>query len=222
MDLLNTGRTKIHVAILLILAAAMATTSASTWAETSPTATELELALARQPSPYLVIDLASSQLSVRLRGRILEQVPVATLFALRGGHVGTPPPPLDVPVVWHVAIRPLSGRRLQAPVTLLETPAPSPQPQQSSSAPPPPDTYGFQTREGWWVELGRPLATASFLKRTQERVVDGFASWRGRAKTMPDRLALGLDAESARRFHHLFRRDTAILVLGSNPSPGTR
>jgi len=202
--------------VLLCLAVAPPTAAAGV-----ASSEELELELATRPVPYLRIDLAARTLEVRLRGRTLEIFELTSVELLRAGGLDEPPPPLELPAVWHVANRPPSNRQLSAPAYLLEPGEEPADLRPAAAAEPrlPPDTYAFATRGGQRVEVGRPRAPVGALAGWWAAIADGWARSRGRHEPLPDRLHLGLPPDAASHLHHLFRPGVALVLVASRDSP---
>lgn len=184
-------------------------------------AAELEVALAQVSAPYLVVDPAAAEISVRLRGRTVETVPLQSFLVLRASALGKTPAPLELPAVWRVAARPPSRRAFKAPPSLTagsELPAPEAPAPAAAEETAPPDAYSFPTKEGWWVEIGRPQPAPGAFARWRQAVAGGWTTLKGEKRSSPDRLLLGVSPEGARRLHHLFRKDAALLLVAPEPT----
>lgn len=177
---------------------------------------ELELALAADGQVYLKIDLAQRVISVRVRGRSVEHVPVDGFLVLRAGRLTESPLPLELPVVWRVAQRPPSHRQLSTPAQLR---ADEPGPEEplataiAAEGTPPRAAYTVLTRQGWQIDLRGSQPSPSVLVRWRQAVLDGWNRLDGRAQPKPDRLVLLVSPDGAARLHHLFRQDTGVLVV---------
>lgn len=139
-------------------------------------------------------------------------------------------PILQVPAEWRVEARPPDpSRKILAPPVLRswsgeedESPAASPSStSQSSAAPPalpePPDEYTVLLSGGWSLEVGRSVAGPGLGARLATAVADGWAALLGNRPERPPVIRLAIGSEDARRLHHLFRRDTRLLLVVTAP-----
>ncbi|MBZ0112042.1 MAG: hypothetical protein K8J08_06255 [Thermoanaerobaculia bacterium] len=174
--------------------------------------------VAQAAFPYLVLDLASNTMAIRMKGRTLEVIPLQGHRLLRAGRLTATRQPLELPALWHVIKRPPSRRKVTAPATLSATENPlDPPPAAAGETPPPPDVYDFETHQGWTVEIGRELIEPTRVQLWRQALTDGWATRRGKIRSRPDRLVLEMSPESATRLHHLIRPDIPILILATAP-----
>jgi hypothetical protein len=206
--------------------------------EPAQSALELELELARSRDLYLVIDPGAQLLEVKVRGMVLDSMPI--LYAARQALVplvgGGPAPDLEMPVLWHVTKAPEdTWRRVIAPPSLRpytedeEEPTPTPAP--PDSGPPPthtptptpvevPTDYDFKVDSGWVVEVSAQ-PPPGMLGRLVEAVSSGWSRLLGRQlQSEPPRLLLVLSPEDARRVRHLFIPGAAVLVAANLTATG--
>ncbi len=226
------------------LALACTFTSLLTWAgevSLSPAAVaalELESSLARKPNIYLKLDLSERLLQIKARGVVLDQVVVKAVEAAtrKPFYQPTEPFALQVPVILEVLQGPGdTDREVIAPPSLRpakrrdeEEPTPSPVPQ----GPTPTPTPRPETPSRYRVELTPSKAAAdcplllwvtndlparSLWQRFRQAVKEGwgFVVRHEEVPQEPPGIVLVLDAEDARRVHHLFRQGMALLVTAA-------
>lgn len=183
----------------------------------SPSNAEAELALARKPALYVVVDPARGAVEIKIRGQAFVSLPLAGwAFLVYVPGPGSEHPELALPATLQVTGDPLSAIRRVATVESLrpyddddeDTPAPSP--------PPPPEravTFEAPLESGWVLSVGPKLPPTRGLSGWAARLADGWATVRARPPARPPLLALALGADAASRLHHVLRPGTAILVL---------
>ena len=91
----------------------------------------------------------------------------------------------------------------------MTTAAPAP------SVPEPPDRYTVALTGGWVLDLGPGGEGPSLAGRWAQAVADGWSVLRGRPPARRQTVRLELAPEDAHRLHHLFRRGTRVLLVGS-------
>lgn len=183
---------------------------------------ELEAGLAKTPALYLVLDPAAGQLEVRSRGLVLDAVPVQEVRVLHyrpllGG--GRHPQP-EVPGIWTVIEGPGDTyREVIAPDALKpyvpeeeraeETAAAAP----DKELPVPPSRYFVKLANGWQLGVFDREPQTGFFARFLQAVEGGWKRLLGRSRASPPVVALAMSPDDARRIHHVFRTDLAVLVL---------
>jgi len=194
-------------------------------AATPRDAASLELALARGPEVYLVVDAGASRLSIRSRAMELDAVALATVRAAWQGEGVTAgsPPTVEVPAVWRVTEAPAGDwRRVVAPAELTPyadggtagEPAVvdlrSPTPGLSR-----PDRFVVPTDSGWRLAVATSVGDVVPVGGWR-RVVRGWRRVLRRADApVPPTLVLVVtDPEDVQRLVHLFRAGTAVLLVG--------
>ena len=181
-------------------------------------ASEQELALARRPGLYLVLDLEHGRLLVKARGMELDQAPVtdARLVVPAAAEGGASVDLPKLPAVWRVAHPPSENwRQVVAPPTLVpyrEDEEPPLSSASASSEPPPPAQYRVELDNGWTLAVGSSPPTR-LGRRLLARLRSGWDRLRGRpAVTRPPMLVVQTSADNARRLVHVFRPGLAILL----------
>ncbi len=180
---------------------------------------ELELALARRPGLYLVVDPGRGQLVVKARGMELDRVP------LRAVELLLPVPPageageaeVELPEVWRVVHAPKEEwRPVVAPPTLVpyreqeEPPVPA---VTATPEPRPPAQYRVELDHGWMLAMGSNPPT-NLGRRLLARVRTGWNRLWGRpVDTGPPTLVVETSADDARRLLHMFRPGVSILLV---------
>lgn len=199
------------------------------------TATEIEAVLAQAPQTYLVLDMGSATLSVKARGITLETMPIRAAHVLyRATLLGTGERDTPAtPSVWKVAEAPEDlTRELIAPAELKpyvpeeereEVASPSAasatgtnakrQPEEEELKPP--ANYRVRLDRGWELAVLERSPRRGILRRFVDAARSGWAEVLGRPVAHPPTFAVTVDAEDARRIHHLFRTDTAVLLTAS-------
>jgi hypothetical protein len=208
-------------ALLAGIAAAAAAQLAATGAAVSPTAPELEAALAEGRDLYLVLDAAAGELQVRARGLVLDRAAWSDAAVLAPAPLlGAAPAGLSAPTVWRIVQRPATARRrLVAPASLRPSGATEtelaavPAAAAEEPAVEVPRSYAAVMAEGWRLEIVAEVVRPSLPGRLLAAVADGWARLRGTSPAAPPRLQLALGEDDARRLHHLMRQGTAVLVL---------
>jgi len=186
----------------------------------------LELSLARQRALYIRLPIDHPELQVKVRGVVLQRIPVKALRVAYQGSVAEASelPELRIPVVWRVGAAPeAEWRRVVAPPTLVpysEDAAVAgtgvtPSPQTASPA-----QYDVELASGWVLHVG-PSPPTGWLSRLAGRLRSGWCRLWGRPLPQPPpSVAVVMDADDARRALHLFREGLEILVVrGDGASP---
>ncbi len=191
-------------------------------------ALEQELALARRPDLYLLIDSAAGTVEVKARGLVLASIAAERAIVLSYRRFGSDPTePAEIlptvrtvvdselderrPMVTAGPLRPYpdGGEDDRADPAYKRAPAPQPAPEESR----PPARYRADLDEGWelWVGQGRP--GPGWLARWVQALVDGWSRWRGVDPEPRIVVGLALQPEDARRLHHLVRPGARLLVF---------
>jgi hypothetical protein len=190
-----------------------------------PAALELEVSLARRPQLYLMVDLGRHVVEVKVRGMVMDRAELeGAAVVVPGPLIGTVhAPEVDLPAVWRVAEPPEDlEQRVIAPEALRpyseeEAEAPEPTPTASPMSEGGPvlrnPGYGMTMANGWRLEIGPGVATTGFFERVGLGLADVWRRVTGTAVERPPILALELAPADADRLHHLFRRDTAVLIV---------
>jgi len=211
--------------VRFLLALACTCTSA-TAALAGESATELELALAREPALYLRLNVDSAMLQVMARGYELDRVQaqaVQLIVRRSPGHEQALLEP-SLPAVWRVSRAPeVQWRRVVAPPTLVpyqedaEPPTPVPT---TTPLPDLPSQFGIELDNGWSLHIG-PVPPGRFWERLGDRLASGWLRLIGRpVEFPPPTVAVVIPAEDARRLLHIFREGTPLLVVcGADRSP---
>jgi len=185
---------------------------------------ELEGKLAQDRFVYLALDPEKKRFDVRVRGVVLEQIPIEALGRLvfEPFFGSAPAPPLRAPAIWRVEQGPGdTDRELIAPTALRPYPkneqeeAANQQQAAKKSKPVPSDsasTYRVKLDNGWQLYVLNELPETRFVYRYWEAIKYGWARLRGEEPAHPPLLAVVLTADNARRLHHLFRSQMPILV----------
>jgi hypothetical protein len=187
------------------------------------TATEIEAVLAQAPKTYLVIDARRSTLSVRARGLTLDEVAVQGVHLLYStGLFGAGSlPALAAPAVWRVAEIPDGAvRELIAPASLRpyvpeeerEEAEAGAQDDEQDEEPQPPASYRIKMNSPWDLAVVDRLPRRHLLRRFLDAARSGWAEVLGKPLEQPPTVAITVAADDARRIHHLFRVDTAVLL----------
>jgi len=190
-----------------------------------PAALQLEVSLARRPQLYLLVDLGHREVEVKARGMVLDRAPLegAALVAPEPLFGSSKPPEVELPAVWRVEDPPVdTEQRVIAPDALRpyseqEEEAAEP----SAAASPTPasgpvlrnPSYAMTMSNGWWLEIGPGVASTSFPERVLLGIGDVWRRLTGSPVERPPTLALQLAPADADRLHHIFRRDTAVLIV---------
>ncbi len=189
-------------------------------------ALDLELALARRPEHYLVVDTGARRLAVKARGLELAAEPledaVVARYRRRGGGGEDPAPAL--PVALEVRAGDSHRRRILVTRELRPYPATGADEEPAAGAPAaavaaaatpdtaPPSAYRLALDPGWelWVgpRPGGPGAGARF----DAGLADLWTRLRGRPPAGRTVIALAIGPEGARRIHHLLRPGARVLV----------
>jgi len=189
---------------------------------------DLEAGLAKSPALYFFLDPAASVLEVRSRGLVLDRVPVLGLHVLHHHSLfgSGPTPAPELPAVWKVKDGPGDyAREVIAPDALRpyqpeekRGAAPEADGDQDKPIPTPPTVYQVPLTNGWALAILDREPRTSFPRRYAQAV---RAGWRGVFGQHPSRsplVAVVVSADDARRIHHIFRSDIAVLVAsGSEP-----
>ncbi len=191
---------------------------------------ELEVRLAQRPEVYLVLNPASRNLEVKVRGLALDRVPLAGIEMIVHAPVfgGREPSPLPLPAIWRVVDGPGdTDREYIAPAELrpynpdgYDDPQPSMTPARPGAPPPTatpfpeaPASYRARLDSGFDLWITNTLPPQGFLARASAAVRDGWQRLRGRGSQLSPAITLAMDREDAMRLHHLMRSGMAILVL---------
>jgi hypothetical protein len=208
------------------LALACTCTSAAV-ALAGDSATELELALAREPALYLRLNVDTDVLQVMARGHELDRVQSQAVQLVVRHSPGNEQAPLEptLPVVWRVTGVPeVQWRRVVAPPTLVpyqedaEPPTPVPS---TTPLPDLPSQFDIELDNGWSLHLG-PEPPGRFWERLGDRFESGWRRLTGRpVEVPPPAIAVVVPPEESRRLLHIFREGTALLVVcgGDEPAP---
>ncbi len=196
----------------------------------SPTTASLdaEVALARRPGVYLVIDPCSMQLDVKARGFLLESLPLRDVQVLtfrpligEGGAAAE----LQLPATLKVAEGPpWPERGIEAPATLRPytgdesaptsppgtTPTPIPT---ATPLPLAPVRYTVGMEDGWRLEVAPTIAARNPLRRFATAVADSWHRLHHTRIEHPPSLAVAVDPEAAREIFHLFQPGIRVLVM---------
>lgn len=189
---------------------------------------EAEVALARRPGVYMVVDPCSMQLDVKARGFLLESLPLRDVRALTfrplvGG--GTAITELTLPATLKVEQGPPWPQRgVEAPATLrpytgdesAPTPPPGTTPTPIPTATPlplAPARYTVGMNDGWRLAVGPSVAARNPLRRFFAAVGDSWRRLRHQTAKHPPTLALAVDPEAAREIFHLFQPGVSVLVM---------
>jgi len=192
--------------------------------EPSEAALKAELALARTPQVYLVLDLARREISVRSRGREFGALHVEDVAFERwhpplGGRGAAPPPalPLAVKVVGDDPPRSLEAPELASLRPAGSTASESPP---AAATPPPPNgapllselPYWMPLDNGWrlYVDARPPLRGPG--GRWIDTVAYLFTRLSGRSARQPDRLVVVVSPADADWLRHLLRPGRPLLI----------
>jgi hypothetical protein len=192
---------------------------------------ELESSLAARPTIYLLLDPAERTLEIKIRGLVLETLPLAGIEVvsqqpLLGGESPSLPP---LPDIWTVDSGPGdSDRDIIAPTSLrpydpdevdveptpgpTATPAPTPTP-----VPEPPTSYRSRLSNGWDLWITDQLPPQGFWARLRVAVQDGWQRARGGGEQHRPAVTLALSPVGARKLNHLLRKGTPVLVAAGAP-----
>lgn len=185
-------------------------------------ALELEADLVKTPALYLVLDSGQRRLEVRSRGVVLDQVALESVALLHyrpligRGHPEVP----DAPSVLTVVEGPGdSYRDVIAPDALKPYVPEDERTEEEVAADPkkelpiPPSSYFVKLANGWQLGIfDRPPATHFFARYVQS-IESGWKRLLGRPRDTPPVISLAMAPDDARRLHHVFRTDLALLVL---------
>jgi len=213
--------------VLLVVASALGATLGADEDLRRLHAVELETALAKEASVYLVLDPGIRQLAVRVRATEVATVELSEVsrlvFEPLFGSVD--PPRLEAPAVWTVLEGPGdTDRETIAPTTLRpysdeeeeeETPATG-----SPAKPKPgdeakPSSYRVRLDVGWQLLITDEAPRLGWARRLAASIRDGWLRLRGDEPRHPPLVALVMSSDDARRLHHLFRSGLKILVLAT-------
>jgi hypothetical protein len=189
-------------------------------------ATELELALAREPELYLKFNVDTDVIQVMVRGHELDRVQAQAveLVERRAPGHDEATPELGLPAVWRVTGAPeVQWRRVVAPPTLVPYQEDAEPPTPVPSATPPPDLpsqFDIELDNGWSLHLG-PEPPGRFWERIGDRFESGWRRLTGRPVELPSpAIAVVVTAEDSRRLLHIFREGTPLLVVcGAETGP---
>jgi hypothetical protein len=184
-------------------------------------AVELEASLVKTPALYVVLDAAERKLEVRSRGLILDSVPlqVVTLLHYRPLFGSGDEPAPEVPAIWNVIEGPGDTYRdVIAPEALKPYVSEDEREEEAVSTakkepPVPPSQYFVKLANGWQLGIFDRVPRTGFFPRLAQAVGAGWKRLRGQNQTTPPVVALAMTADDARRIHHVFRTDLALLVL---------
>jgi hypothetical protein len=201
--------------LLFAAAAVLAATSFAT-AEADAAA---ELALARRPELYVVVDPARETVEIKIRGQAFVTLALDGwgLFAYRGPSESAPPE-ANLPASFVVTGDPDSTARRVETVDELRPFGEETVENAGTAAdatprdPQRPASYELPLESGWTLRVAPRLPPVRGFAAWTARVADGWAVRRGRPPARPPLLALALEADAARRLHHVLRPGTAILV----------
>lgn len=204
--------------------------------EAQPTASqvaaaELELGLARRPDVYLVLSPTERRVEVRVRGLVLDSIPLSAVeVVLHSPLLGrSAPPAFRLPAVWRIVHGPGdTDREYIAPTELrpynpdgyddppaVPTPPSAPGPAPTATPiPEPPPSYRARLDNGWDIWVVTQLPPRNFFARAAAAVRDGWRRLRGHSSHLPPAVTWAMAPEDARRLHHLMRGGMAILILG--------
>lgn len=181
---------------------------------------ELEAGLVKTPALYLVLDPAAGKLEVRSRGLVLDTVPVQEVRVLHyrpllGG--GRHPQP-EVPGIWTVIEGPGDTYREVIAPDALKPYVPEEERVEEAAAPDkelpvPPSRYFVKLANGWQLGVFDREPQTGFFGRFLQAVEGGWKRLLGRQRPSPPVVALSMAPDDARRIHHVFRSDLAVLVL---------
>lgn len=221
---------------------ALACTFTSTWAlaggppltQGRVASLELEALLAKKPNVYLKLDLSRKLLEIKARGLALDQVPIKALEAAARKPFYLRPEPfrLALPALWEVQLGPGdTDREVIAPESLRpprradeeeEEPTPTPRAGQPTPTPRPelPSRYRVELTSGMLLWVTDRLPARTFFARFWEAVKEGWAFLvKGQEPPQePPGIVLVVEAEDARRLHHLFRQGMALLLVAEGES----
>jgi hypothetical protein len=182
---------------------------------------ELEAGLVKTPALYLVLDPAAGKLEVRSRGLVLDTVPVEEVRILHyrpllggGGH-----PQPEVPGIWTVIEGPGDTYREVIAPDALKPYVPEEERVEETAAAPdkelpmPPSSYFVKLANGWQIGVFDREPQTGFFARFLQSVEGGWKRLLGRQRPSPPVVALAMAPDDARRIHHVFRTDLAVLVL---------
>jgi hypothetical protein len=191
-------------------------------------ALELEVALARKPDLYLVVDLAQRRLEVKARGLVLDSIELTDAALTRYTPLGgAAPDAVELPAV-RTVVEP-DARAVRKVVTATElvpypgddepeTPPTAPAASDSHSPgadhqdPEPPDHYRAGLDGGWDLWIGEEGVAPSLGERLARVLADGWRRLRSEPVTGNIVLGLAMTPEDARRLHHLLDQDATLLV----------
>jgi len=180
-------------------------------------AVQLELGLARTPSLYLRLDVASDALQIMVRGMELERVPVRAVRLVVRRAPGEAGEQLSafLPAVWRVVGDPaIEWRSVVAPPALVpydedaESPTPVPNADREK-----PVQIAVGLDNGWQLQLG-PDPPIGWWQRVADRLGSGWQRLRGKSPAMPPpTLVVVTEPEDARAVLHIIRDRTPLLVV---------
>lgn len=183
---------------------------------------ELEAGLVKTPALYLVLDPAAHILDVRSRGLVLDTVALreVSLLHYRPLLAGGNHPHPEVPGIWTVIEGPGDAYREVIAPDALKAYVPEEERAQESAAatadkelPVPPSQYFVKLANGWQLGVFDREPRTGFFARFAQAVEGGWKRLLGRPRPTPPVVALAMAADDARRLHHVFRTDLALLVL---------
>jgi hypothetical protein len=180
-------------------------------------AVQLELGLARTPSLYLRLDVASGALQVMVRGMELERVPVRAVRLVVRRAPGEAGELLSafLPAVWKVVGDPaIEWRSVVAPPTLVpydeNAESPTPVPNADREAP---VQILVGLDNGWQLELG-PDPPIGWWRRAAGRLGSGWQRLWGKSPVVPPpTLVVVVQPEDSRALLHIIRDGVPLLVV---------
>jgi hypothetical protein len=187
---------------------------------------ELEAALAKTPDLYLLLDPAHRLLQVRSRGVVLDSMPLkGAEFMVHTPLFGSASAELpDLPTAWTVAegagdfsreliapdvLRPYKPEEERTVVDEARNPKVKALHDEEAL---PPTSYQVKMRNGWQLAVVEEEPATSFFGRYAASLSEGLDRLRGRTREHPPLLAVAMAPADARRLHHVFRSDLALLI----------
>ncbi len=180
-------------------------------------AAQLELGLARTPSLYLRLDVASDSLQIMVRGMELERIPVRAVRLVVRRAPGEEAQQLScfLPAVWKVAGDPtIEWRAVVAPPTLVpydeDAEPPTPVPNADREAP---TQIAVRLDNSWELQLG-PDPPIGWWRRVADRLGSGWQRLWGKSPVVPPpALVVVVQPEDARALLHIIRDGMPLLVV---------